>query len=333
VILRAKMNLKKDINNIHDRSYKDLYSNKEIFIDLVKKILNAPWAKELKAEQLTLVNKSYIASDYEENESDIVYRANVNGSEVIFYILLEFQSSLDYRMPLRLFFYISEILREYAKNAEHKAYDKKLKIPAVVPLVLYNGKAEWDVPTSFRDIVKNEELFGDNIIDFKYNLFDVNNKYSKEELIKEKSVTSAIFLLDQKIEPKEFLDRIKTIALFFNSLNEKELQVLKHWIENSVEARLAKEAVKILNSSKEEVETMVASNAFIITEMEQQAQERGIKEGINIGIIEGIKEGKKETKEEVAINLLKLGINEDVVIKATELSVEKVRELKEKLKN
>ena len=327
------MNLKKDINNIHDRSYKDLYSNKEIFIDLVKKILNAPWAKELKAEQLTLVNKSYIASDYEENESDIVYRANVNGSEVIFYILLEFQSSLDYRMPLRLFFYISEILREYAKNAEHKAYDKKLKIPAVVPLVLYNGKAEWDVPTSFRDIVKNEELFGDNIIDFKYNLFDVNNKYSKEELIKEKSVTSAIFLLDQKIEPKEFLDRIKTIALFFNSLNEKELQVLKHWIENSVEARLAKEAVKILNSSKEEVETMVASNAFIITEMEQQAQERGIKEGINIGIIEGIKEGKKETKEEVAINLLKLGINEDVVIKATELSVEKVRELKEKLKN
>jgi len=48
----------------------------------------------------------------------------------------------------------------------------------------------------------------------------------------------------QKVEPREFLDRIKTIALFFDSLNEKELQVLKHWIENSVEDRLAKEAVK-----------------------------------------------------------------------------------------
>ena len=130
------MSLKKDINNIHDKSYKDLYSNKEVFIDLVNKTLNATWAKELKVEQLTLVNKSYISSDYEETESDIVYKAKVNGKEVIFYILLEFQSSVDYTMPLRLFFYISEILREYAKNAKHKAYDKNIKIPAIVPLVL-----------------------------------------------------------------------------------------------------------------------------------------------------------------------------------------------------
>ena len=81
----------------------------------MKKTLNAAWAKGLKAEELTLINKSYISSDYEEQEKDIVYRANVNGSEVIFYVFLEFQSSVDYRMPLRLFFYISEILREYAK--------------------------------------------------------------------------------------------------------------------------------------------------------------------------------------------------------------------------
>jgi predicted transposase/invertase (TIGR01784 family) len=129
------MSLKKDINNIHDKSYKDLYSNKEVFIDLVKSTLNASWARELKAEQLTLVNRSYISSDYEEKESDIVYKANVNGSEVIFYILLEFQSSVDYRMPLRLFFYISEILREYAKNAEHKAYDKNIKKSAIADLL------------------------------------------------------------------------------------------------------------------------------------------------------------------------------------------------------
>ena len=50
---------------------------------------------------------------------------------------------------------------------------------------------------------------------------------------------------------------------------------MKHWIENSVEDRLAKEAVKILNSSKGEVENMVASNAFILTEMEKQAETRG----------------------------------------------------------
>ena len=308
-------------------SDKDLYSNKEVFLDLVKKTLNAVWVKGLKAEELTLINKSYISSDYEEQESDIVYRANVNGSEVIFYVLLEFQSSVDYRMPLRLFFYISEILREYAKNAEHKPYDKGIKIPAVVPLVLYNGKAVWDVPTRFRDIVESEELFGDNIIDFRYDLFDVNNKYSKEELLKNKSITSAIFLLDQKIEPKEFLDRIKTIALFFDSLNEKELQVLKHWIENSVEDRLAKEAVKILSSSKGEVENMVASNAFILTEMEKQAETRGEARGEIKGEIRGEKRRSIEMAREMLLE------NEPIqkIKKYTKLLDEEIEKIKSEM--
>jgi hypothetical protein len=66
-----------------------LYSNKEIFIDLVKEMLKAPWAKNLTVENLILVNKSYISSDYEEKESDIVYKAIIGDKEVIFYVLLE----------------------------------------------------------------------------------------------------------------------------------------------------------------------------------------------------------------------------------------------------
>ena len=43
-------------------------------------------------------------------------------------------------MSLRLLFYINEILREYVVNAKHKRYDKNIKIPAIVPVVLYNGE-------------------------------------------------------------------------------------------------------------------------------------------------------------------------------------------------
>jgi hypothetical protein len=193
-------------------------------------------------------------------------------------------------MPLRLFFYINEILREYAKNADHKPYDKDIRIPAIVPIVLYNGKTPWDVPTRFKDIINNSDLFGDGIIDFKYDLFDMNNKYSKQELLNFKNMTSAIFLLDQKIDPQEFLQRIKAIALFFDGLSEKELQVLKHWIKNSIEDKLAEEAVKILSSSKEEVENMVASNAFILTEMKEKAELKGREEGKEQGAILARKE-------------------------------------------
>lgn len=335
------MNLKKDINNIHDKSYKDLYSNKEVFLDLVKGMLKAPWAKDLQAEDLILVNKSYIASDYEEKESDIVYRAKIGETEVVFYVLLEFQSSLDYRMPLRLFFYISEILREYAKNAEHKPYDKEIKIPAVVPLVLYNGKSLWDVPTRFKDIICNGDMFGDSIIDFRYDVFDVNNKYTKEELIKNKRITSAIFLLDQKIDPEEFLERIKAIALFFDNLSEKEKMVLKHWLKNTVEERIANEAAKILDANKAEVEKMVANNAFILKEMKEEAEAKGEVKGKVIGAVLARQEDILDNLNEIATvtdDIAKI-VNEqdniDVLKKWLKISarVESLAEFMEKIIN
>ncbi|SFD39108.1 Rpn family recombination-promoting nuclease/putative transposase [Clostridium uliginosum] len=53
-------NVKKEIYHIHDKSYKDLYSKKEIAVDLLKNFVNKEITKGLKPEDLTLVNKSYI---------------------------------------------------------------------------------------------------------------------------------------------------------------------------------------------------------------------------------------------------------------------------------
>ena len=65
---------------------------------------------------------------------------------------------------------MTEILREYSKNANHKKYDKTLKIPAIIPIVLYNGDKVWDVPKEFRKIIYNENLFGNGLINFSYDI-------------------------------------------------------------------------------------------------------------------------------------------------------------------
>jgi hypothetical protein len=101
--------------------------------------------------------------------------------------------------------------------------------------------------------------------------------YTKDDLIKNNNITSAIFLLDQKVEPLEFFDRLKVIALGFNRLTNREKTILKHWIRNTVDANIAENAVKILESDMEEVETMVANNAFMIKEMKEKAEKEGIK--------------------------------------------------------
>ena len=317
--MKSREEYKKDIHHIHDKSYKDLYSKKEVAIDLFKNFFNEEWTKYLTTENLTLVNKSFVTSDYEETEADIVYKANINNKEVIFYILLEFQSTVDYRMPLRLLFYISEILREYAVNAKHKRYDKNIKIPAIVPVVLYNGEEAWDVPTEFRKMIYNEELFGDNILNFKYDIFDISNdkKFEKEKLLENKTITSIIFLLDQKLNPREFLERIKEIALFFDSLSDTERKAIKNWLKNTLSDDVAETAIEILESKREEVENMVARNAFMIEEMKEEAEGKGFEKG------------KIEGKIEIAKNLLDI-LDDETIATKTGLDIEVVLRLRRK---
>ena len=314
---------KKDMYHIHDKSYKDLYSKKEIALDLLRNFVKKDFTKDLKADDLTLVNKSFISSDYEESESDIVYRAKIGDTEAIFYILIEFQSRVDYRMPIRLLFYMCEILREFSKNENHDNNNKGIKIPTVIPIVLYNGSQLWDVPTEFRKMYYNEEKFQHGVLNFTYDLFDVNNGFTKEELLKNKNVTSAIFLLDQKIEPKEFLDRVKEIALFFDGLNDEELKAIKHWIKNTTETRLAEKASQVLEAGKEDVERMVANNAFIIKEMEDKAKELGER----IGEERGKEIGEKIKALEIAKNLLDILDDETIALK-TGLPVDEIKRLR-----
>ena len=55
----------------------------------------------------------------------------------------------------------------------------------------------------------------------------------------------------------EFLERIKVIALYFNSLSDAEIKAIKKWIKNTVVDPLAESAIKILEADKREVELMV----------------------------------------------------------------------------
>lgn len=68
-------------NNIYDKSYKDLFSNKETFLNLIQTFVSNIWGNKLIKENLVLVDKSYVLSDYQELESDIVYKAKLGEGD------------------------------------------------------------------------------------------------------------------------------------------------------------------------------------------------------------------------------------------------------------
>ena len=179
----------------------------------------------------------------------------------------------------------------------------------------------WEV-VSFRNIVSKEELFGNSIIDFTYNIVDVNN-YSRDTLLTLKNVTGAIFLLDQKIDEEEFLERIKLIALTFDRMSESERNILLHWITQTTEEPIAKISKEILLADKEEVIKVVANNSNIIKEMEEKAGKKGKADILIMQLVRKLSEVpikyqdeinklNEETLEKIAIDIFDINTLSDL---------------------
>ncbi|MDR2971354.1 MAG: Rpn family recombination-promoting nuclease/putative transposase, partial [Bacteroidales bacterium] len=165
------MSNNKKTNDPHDTRLKELFRNKKAFISLLKDCVKEDWINDLDEDSLRLSNTSYILQDFKKKEADIVYEATLNNGKqrVVFYLLLEIQSEVDYRMPYRLLLYIVEILRFYYNNSDaNERESKDIKFPAVFPIVFFSGKDTWTVPLNIKDMFDSPLDFGDYILNFNY---------------------------------------------------------------------------------------------------------------------------------------------------------------------
>ena len=306
-----------NVHHEHDVGYKHIFSHKGTFLELLRSFAKKEWTNLIKEEDLILVDKSYILSDFEEEESDILYKVNVNEEEVIFYVLLEFQSKVDFQMPMRLLFYMTEVWRDVLKNTDKSEVKRKsFKLPAIVPIVLYNGKNKWTAKTSFREILSGYELFEDNILNFNYMLFDIN-RYSDEELYNVSNLVSAVFLLDQEMDEDELLRRLRKLIYVLKKISPEQFNVFKQWLKKIVKPRLTEEMQKEVDevldkSNQEEVDFMVSNLGKTLDKMERKALEKG---------------SENRTKE-IAINAIEMGMDNEVIIKLTGLTDEKINEIR-----
>ena len=325
---------KRKVNKEHDLGYKHLLTHKKTFVELLKSFVKESWANDIDESQVVLINKSYVLQDFKEKESDIVYRLKVKDRDIIFYCLLELQSSVDYQMPLRLLLYMVEIWRDILKNTEKsEARRKDFRLPSIIPIVLYNGATEWTACRSFRETLSGNEMFSNQVLDFNYILFDVN-RYSENELLGFTNLISSVFLLDQKIDSEQLKERLVKLAGVLKGLTEEEIGLFKGWFKWIIKPRVSEELQpkidEILeNAHSMEVENMVYNLANTIEELQKKAEVKGEEKGIEKGIEKG--EDRKAIK--VAEKMLKRGDSIEDVVDITELPIETIINIKKKMVN
>jgi hypothetical protein len=87
-----------------------------------------------------------------ETQSDLLFSARLkdSGRELLLYVLLEHQSSVDRWMALRMLRYVLRLLEQWREG-----HPESELLPVVVPLVMYHGpEGAWTAPR------RVEELFG-----------------------------------------------------------------------------------------------------------------------------------------------------------------------------
>jgi predicted transposase/invertase (TIGR01784 family) len=132
----------------HDKSYKLLFSHAEMVEDLLRGFVPEEWFGQLDFSTLEKYPGSYISDDLDKREDDVVWRLRNGEDWAYVYLLIEFQSSIDYFMALRVMAYLALFYQDLIRAEKLVAGDR---LPPVLPIVLYNGRPRW---TATQDIAE-----------------------------------------------------------------------------------------------------------------------------------------------------------------------------------
>jgi predicted transposase YdaD len=132
----------------HDAFFKAVFSRAEIAAGEFKALLPPALVAELDLSTARLLPGSFVDPDLAERHSDLLYSVEVAETETLIYVLFEHQSSVDRLMALRLLIYMSRAWDRWLRD--HPGAER---VPAILPLVLYQGPSAWSAATEFAALI------------------------------------------------------------------------------------------------------------------------------------------------------------------------------------
>ena len=135
----------------HDTLYHRLFSHPEMVTQLLREFVAEPWLADLDLASMQRVNAKFHAITGQRRESDVIWRIPLRtGGDAYLLLMLEFQSTPDRWMALRVMVYAG-LLWQHIINERRLLPDGRL--PPVFPLVLYNGDPLWTAPPDLDPLI------------------------------------------------------------------------------------------------------------------------------------------------------------------------------------
>ena len=206
----------------HDSSYKLLFSHREMVADLIRGFVRERWVEELDFSTLERVSEMRVSHDLREREDDMIWRLRWGGRWLYVYLLLEFQSRVDRFMAVRLLTYVGLLYQDLDAAGE---IPRGSRLPPVLPIVLYNGEANWWAATSLEELSEPDlpVQLRRYQPQMRYLLIE-EQRYEDTELAGLRNVAAALFRLENSRAAEDIERVLGTLVEWLGAPEQRQLR-------------------------------------------------------------------------------------------------------------
>ena len=235
-------------------------------------------------ESLEKQNGSYVADDLRDREDDLVWRLKCKDEWVYIYLLLEFQSTVDRWMSVRVATYCGLLYQDIIQTQNLRQNDC---LPAILPVVIYNGRYRWQAPTELASLMEPiPEVFKPLQLNVSYVLID-EGRYTDEELADNENIAAILFRLENS-QTAEIFDHGLTCLVEWCKRPERASlkRAFTIWMKRVLLKKLPNQEVPDF-SELEEGQTMLSER---MDDWQENWKKEGVREGIQQGIVDNARE-------------------------------------------
>jgi predicted transposase/invertase (TIGR01784 family) len=271
----------------HDNAYKNLFSHPDAVRDLLRGFVHEDWVELLDFDSLEKVSNSYVTDDLRDREDDIIWRIRMRPSDSIqastqaaewlyVYLLIEFQSGVDPYMAVRILTYLGLLYQDLIKGGKILGG----KLPAVFPLVLYNGERAWTAPREVSDLIEaGPASLAAYRPQLRYFLLD-EGRVPEEDLEADNAIASVV-RLERSNSPQEIEQVVGQLAKRLQADRHRELRrALTVWINRVVLRRFKLKDEEPPLQDLQEIHHMISERVERWTE---QWLQQGVQQGMQQG--------------------------------------------------
>ncbi|MBF0310139.1 MAG: Rpn family recombination-promoting nuclease/putative transposase [Magnetococcales bacterium] len=271
-----------------DAIYHQLFSHPEMVADLLTGFLDATLLTDLDLPRMKRLNTKFTAARGKRRRGDMVWEIPTHSGGPLFILLiLEFQSTIDPWMPLRILVY-SGLL--YQQLVDERKLTAEQGLPPVLPVVLFNGQPRWHAATRLHEVIQlpKDSPLWQYQPEMRYHVID-EGRYAEEELQGLGSLSALLFHLEHPARPEAVLETGRLLAQWFK--NHPEGVVLKGLFRELLLGAMERtDGFNPLPTVPEELQEVVNMLAYHIEKWKKEAA----LEGELRGDIRGEQKGKAD---------------------------------------